>query len=372
MNWLEVKAKGKTGELLIYGDITAEKWYEEDVTPLEIDKQINTLSDCTQIDVRINAYGGSVSAGLAIVAMLHRIKATTTAYIDGIGASMGSVIPMACDKVVMAENAMLMVHKPLTIAMGNAEDFKKEIEILDKHEEQLINIYMKRFKGTEEEIRDMLANETWLDAQDALEVGLCDEIEETVPMVASAKGIDVNGLLIPKQNELYDRVKKNRKIETVPDTEREVEKVTAGNKAVKEERIDRKMEFAKELNKICDFTFDEKDDVKAIVDKFVKSYKATIEKQYENYAEYKDKAKFYDKYKEDVIEEALSNGVRADGEKFNREIWDKAFKVLDISEIKEMSNSWNERAKEELNAGKKISKHEECKSFEIPDEAYKA
>lgn len=369
-DWIKAKANGSNGELLIYGDIADEKWYEEDVTPLEIDKQIKKLSNCSHIDVRVNSYGGSVPAGLAIVAMLKRVKATTTAYIDGIGASMGSVIPMACDKVVMAENAMLMVHKPLTIAMGNAEDFKKEIEILDKCEEQLVQIYMKRFKGTEEEMRELLAKETWFSAKDALEVGLCDEVEETVPMVASDKGIDVNGLYIAKDNNIYNRIRKEKSINKF------VKEKPIENKVVKEERVDRKMEFAKELNKICNFTFDEKDDVKAIVDKFAETYKAEIknqvEKQYENYAEYKDKAKFYDKYKEDVIEEALTNGVRADGEKFNREIWDKAFKVLDISEIKEMSNNWNERAKEELNAGKKISKHEECKTFEIPDEAYKA
>lgn len=162
----------KSADLYIYGEIvdnTDWKWDESDVMPEDVKNALEQVEDLETLNIYINSPGGSVFAGLAIYNMLKRNKAYKKAYIDGVGASMGSVIPFAADEVFIPSNAFLMIHKPLTFAYGNATDFKKIAEDLDVIETGLVDIYKDNLReGVDiETIKEMMGAETWLNGEEA-------------------------------------------------------------------------------------------------------------------------------------------------------------------------------------------------------------
>ncbi|MGL4731262.1 MAG: head maturation protease, ClpP-related [Clostridium sp.] len=171
---LEIKNQTEnSADLYFYGDIVSEswlsEWYEDDMCPGDVKKFLDELENTKNINIHINSGGGSVFGGLAIYNQLKRYNATITTYIDGLAASIASIIAMAGDKIVMPENAMLMVHKPLTWCSGNADDLKKQIEILDTCQKSIVSIYMKKVKPgiTEEEINGLVNESTWLTGEEA-------------------------------------------------------------------------------------------------------------------------------------------------------------------------------------------------------------
>jgi len=202
INMFEITAKAtgkKSGEILVYGVIRDTKYWDEDVTPKDFDKKIKELGEIDDLTIRINSYG-SVFAGNAIVSMLDAKKANgwkVTTVVEGIAASMASVIAQAGDEVVMSENAMMMVHKPSSMAWGNADEMRKAAEMLDKAEKTLIPVYMRHFNGTEDELRQMLRDETWLNADEALENGLCTKVSTPISVSACAGRYVFNDLMVP-------------------------------------------------------------------------------------------------------------------------------------------------------------------------------
>jgi len=170
------------GELLIYGIIG--DWLWDDVSPKQFKEDLDALSDVEEIRVFINSDGGDVFAGQAIYSMLKRHKAKISVYIDGLAASIASVIAMAGDVVYMPKNAMMMVHNPWTIARGDANEFRELAEVLDKVRDSLIVVYQDKTGLEREEIIELLDAETWMTAEEAVEKGFADEIEETKQVVA--------------------------------------------------------------------------------------------------------------------------------------------------------------------------------------------
>lgn len=133
IKWLEVKAQaGGVGELYIYGDITELKWYDEAVTPKDVKEELNKLKEVASINIYVNSPGGNVFAGVAIFNEIKRLNKPTIAYVDGIAASIASLIILAADEVVMPNNSMLTIHHPFMCACGNAADFRAYAERLDK------------------------------------------------------------------------------------------------------------------------------------------------------------------------------------------------------------------------------------------------
>lgn len=180
------KAKDeKTGELLLYGEIASSTWRGDEVTPKQFKKDLDALGDIETLNVFINSPGGDVFAGQAIYSMLKRHKAHVNVYVDGIAASIASLIAMAGDTVIMPENAMMMIHNPWTIAIGNAEEFRKIADDMDKIRDSMIVAYGNRSALMKEEIIELLDAETWLSAEDCKEYGFCDEIEEAKEVAAS-------------------------------------------------------------------------------------------------------------------------------------------------------------------------------------------
>ncbi len=130
-----------------------------------------------EINVHINSYGGDLFEGIAIKNFLLNRPEKINVYIDGIAASAASVIAMAGDHIVMPSDAQMMIHNPWTYTMGNAKELRKTADDLDKAQTSLEKSYMNRFKGTEDELKTLLDEETYLTADEAVLFGLADVID---------------------------------------------------------------------------------------------------------------------------------------------------------------------------------------------------
>ena len=141
--------------------------------------------DAKDITVFINSPGGSVFDGLAIYNALRQHPANVEVTIMGVAASAASIIAMAGDTVVMPENAFMMIHNPLNMAYGNADDLREMADVLDKIGASLVGIYAKRTGLPEDEIKALLDAETWLNAEEAVLKGFADELQPELKVAAS-------------------------------------------------------------------------------------------------------------------------------------------------------------------------------------------
>ncbi len=173
-----------TGELILYGEISEYTWWGDEITPKQFKEDLDALGDIDILNVFVNSPGGDVFAGQAIHSMLKRHKATVNVFIDGLAASIASVIAMAGDTITMPRNAMMMVHKAWTWGSGNANDFRKLADDLDKIEESLIAAYLSKVSIDQDKLVGLMDAETWLTAEECLEYGFCDEIEEAKQIAA--------------------------------------------------------------------------------------------------------------------------------------------------------------------------------------------
>jgi ATP-dependent Clp endopeptidase proteolytic subunit ClpP len=137
------------------------------------------------IHLRINSVGGSVIEGAAIYNALRRHKGGLTVHVDGLAASMASVIAMAGEEVFIADNAMLMIHNPWSMTMGDADDLRKEADVLDKLKNTLVNAYARKTGMETNDIAAMMDEETWLNATQSVAMGFADEIEDGIEAAAS-------------------------------------------------------------------------------------------------------------------------------------------------------------------------------------------
>lgn len=172
---LAVNEEKSEANIYIYGDITSWEWFDNDVSSYTLARQLEDL-DVNNINVYINSYGGEVGEGLAIYNSLKRHKAKIKTYCDGFACSIASVIFMAGDERIMSNASLLMVHNAWTWASGNANDFRKQADDLDAITQASINAYMENVNITEEEVKAMLDNETWLSYQNALEYGFATSV----------------------------------------------------------------------------------------------------------------------------------------------------------------------------------------------------
>lgn len=181
-----------SADLFFYGDIVSEtwqsEWYEDDMAPGDVKEFLDQLDGTENINIHINSGGGSVFGGIAIYNMLRRNNAHKTVYVDGLAASIASVIMMAGDEIVMPKNATVMIHKPSAsyfFTTKNADDLRKDAESLDTCQEAIMQTYMTKAKVEKEEIEQKVNDETWLTGEEAAE--LFDiKVEEANDAVACA------------------------------------------------------------------------------------------------------------------------------------------------------------------------------------------
>ncbi|EME7095325.1 TPA: head maturation protease, ClpP-related [Enterococcus faecium] len=180
-------ANQNEADVFIFGEIVSFKWDDTDTTAASFQKDLKELGEVSQINLHINSPGGSVFEGIAIGNMLRQHKARVVAHVDALAASIASVIVASCDEVIMPENSMLMIHNPWTISMGNAKELRKQADDLDKIAESSVVTYLAKAgeKLTEEKIKQIMDEETWMSAQEAYNYGLCDVVESANQVAAS-------------------------------------------------------------------------------------------------------------------------------------------------------------------------------------------
>jgi ATP-dependent Clp protease, proteolytic subunit ClpP len=174
--WNIVKNDDKNAELMLYGDI-AESFWGDTISAKEVTEYLADL-DVENINVYINSNGGVVDTAIAINNALRRHKAKVTVNIDGIAASAATLITCAGDTVKMPKNALFMIHNPLTIAMGDSEEMRKQADVLEKYKNSIMETYLQKVNIDKEKLSELMDNESWLSAEEALKYGFIDEIIE--------------------------------------------------------------------------------------------------------------------------------------------------------------------------------------------------
>jgi ATP-dependent Clp protease, protease subunit len=201
--WLKIENKSEdSGDVYIYGVISDEKWYDSDVTPSWFKDQMAKLSKLKNINLYVNSPGGGVFAGMAIYNVINRLTSKVTAYVDGLAASIASVIVMAADTIIIPKNALMMIHNPISIAAGDAATMRKEAEILDRVKTTIVSTYKEKTKKSEKEIADMMDAETWMTGEEAVSYGFADLLDgkKEVKACFGGKTVTINGLEINVDN----------------------------------------------------------------------------------------------------------------------------------------------------------------------------
>jgi ATP-dependent Clp protease protease subunit len=182
--WKWVRNKAPDGEdpdlfertLFLNGTIASESWFDDDVTPALFKSDLD--SGKGPITVWINSPGGDVWAAAQIYNMLLSYDGKVTVKIDGLAASAASVIAMAGDEVLVSPVSMLMIHNPSTMAMGNKDDLAQAISMLDSVKDSILNAYVKKTGLSKNKLSKLMDDETWMDANKAVELGFADRVME--------------------------------------------------------------------------------------------------------------------------------------------------------------------------------------------------
>lgn len=182
---LAFNAETKTIQLDIYDSIGDAEWAGE-ISSRQVLEQVTATKDAETIQVRLNSAGGMVFEGLAIYNLLANHKARVEVTIDGLAASIASVVAMAGDTITMAENAMMMIHNPYALAVGDSDDLRQTAEALDKMRDSLAVSYAARSGNTITQIREWMDAETWMTAQEAKSRGFATHVTPAKRMAAQA------------------------------------------------------------------------------------------------------------------------------------------------------------------------------------------
>ena len=199
--WNWARDADESGERVLYfdGEISDETWWGDEITPAMFKSEL--FSDKGDITIWLNSPGGDCIAASQIYAMVMDYPHNVTVKIDGIAASAASVIAMAGTKVLMAPTALMMVHNPLTIAIGDTDEMQKAISMLDEVKESIINAYQVKTNQSRAKISHWMDAETWMNANKAIELGFADGVLEdskrhqATPTYAFSRRAVTNSLL---------------------------------------------------------------------------------------------------------------------------------------------------------------------------------
>lgn len=176
---IRLEAAGTEASLYIY-DFVGQDFWGEGVSARSVQKDLEALKDIEVLHVYINSPGGDVFDGVTIFNLISRVRARKVVHIDGLAASIASVIAMAGDEIEIASNGMMMIHDPWAFAMGSADELRKTADVLDTIRDTIAGTYVARTGGARDEIVALMADETWMDADEAVERGFADrKVEAT-------------------------------------------------------------------------------------------------------------------------------------------------------------------------------------------------
>ena len=177
-NYFQMKATNNVAQIDIFGDIVSEKWFDEETSATSFRDALKELGDVSTSNLSINSGGSSVFDGIAIYNMLKSHRATVNVYVEGLAASIASVIAMAGDTITMRSGSMMMVHMPWTLSQGNAEEMRKTADTLEKTGDSIVDIYSERTGISPDDIRNIMNDETWLSAEEAVEQGWATKLDK--------------------------------------------------------------------------------------------------------------------------------------------------------------------------------------------------
>lgn len=184
-NGIASDAEDGVGNLYFYQFI-GESFWEEGITAQSVRAALADMGKVERVNVYINSPGGDVFEGVTIQNMLERHDAYVAVHVDGIAASIASVIAMAGDEINIAANGMLMIHDPWSFAMGDADELRKTADVLDKIRDQIADTYARRSGGDKDEIVALMAAETWMTADEAIAAGFATAKTQKVDAQALA------------------------------------------------------------------------------------------------------------------------------------------------------------------------------------------
>ena len=198
--YFQMDVSGESADIVIYGDITSWPWLESDVSSYGLAKRLAELDrNVSNINVRINSYGGEVAEGIAIFNALRNHGAHVTTVCDGFACSIASVIFMAGDERVMNEASLLMIHNAWSCAAGNAEEHRKEADDLDTVTNLSKQVYLSATDLTEDELTEWMDAETFIDSKTALEHGFATKVEPIDSKRASQSALATIGRMLTRQ-----------------------------------------------------------------------------------------------------------------------------------------------------------------------------
>jgi ATP-dependent Clp protease protease subunit len=223
-NWVRNEETGSR-TLVLNGQISDETWFGDEVTPGLFRDELQSCEG--DITVWINSPGGDVFAAAQIYNMLMEYPGNVDVRIDGIAASAASVIAMAGNKVSMSPVAMMMIHNPMTVAMGDKKVMQQAIDMLDEIKESIINAYELKTGQTRTKIAHMMDAETWFNAKKAVELGFADDIlytgdsdKKDVPEAVLFGRLTVVNSFLGKFNIIDKPAEPDNRVEAAPLTER--------------------------------------------------------------------------------------------------------------------------------------------------------
>lgn len=226
--WFRINAKaGERPEIVIYDEIGL--W---GVTASSFHKELKGLGlkPGDEMDLRLNTPGGDVFTGNALFNMLRETGASITVYVDGVAASMGSLIAMVGEPVVMASNAMMMIHNPAAYAHGDSKAMRRMNQLLDSLKAGMVSEYAKKSGLSAEEVSDMMEDETWMTAEDAVAYGFADSIGPEKEVHA----VDLSRFKSPPRVEAFVKGRKATTKESDMDKNEVASMIEAANKPILE------------------------------------------------------------------------------------------------------------------------------------------
>lgn len=192
--------EGNTAELLLYGEISEYSWYGDEITPEVFNNDLKAIGAVDEITVRINSGGGDVFAAVAIYTRLKEHKAKVAVKIDGWCASAATIIAMAGDTIEISVGGIFMIHDPMAGLLGyyNVEELNKISKELEAIKQSIVNCYMTVTEMSEDEIKNLMTEEKWFTAEEAVEAGFCTSVMfgEVETTVENAEKIIVNSVEI--------------------------------------------------------------------------------------------------------------------------------------------------------------------------------
>jgi ATP-dependent Clp protease protease subunit len=184
------KEKSNTAIMRIYEDIGEDFWTGGGITAGKFAKELDELGDIKRLNIHINCLGGDAATAQALYNIIGDHPSKKTSYIDGVAASAATIVACGADEVIARHNTNYMVHYPWTIAMGYADELRKAADNLEKITVPIVSVYKCQVKGKidETKIRDLMLNETWMTADEALEYGFVDQVRGKISGIAKVRG----------------------------------------------------------------------------------------------------------------------------------------------------------------------------------------